>query len=243
MTLYLIITALFVPVLIGGLVVFVLPVQKPRRIRLLLSFSGAYLLALSVLHFLPEIYQSSGSKAGLFVLLGFLIQLGLEIISGGIEHGHIHVHKSQNQKAVIPYGVIIGLGIHSFLEGMPLAFGQGAHTKDNFPLLLGIVFHKIPVAIVLMSLLVQVGISKQKALIGLVIFALIAPLGAIVGHFIGSNLAHEAHHHADYILGIVVGIFLHVSTTILFEASDGHRFNRAKFITVILGILLAILNM
>jgi zinc transporter ZupT len=231
------------PVLLSGLAVFVLPVQKPKRIRLLLSFSGAYLLALSVLHFLPEIYQSSGSKAGLFVLLGFLMQLGLEIISGGIEHGHIHVHKKDNQKAVIPYGVIIGLGIHSFLEGMPLAFNQDAEINQKFPLLIGIIFHKIPVAIVLMSLLIQVGVGKQKAFMWLIMFALVAPIGTLVGYFIGGNLAHEAHHFSDYILGIVVGIFLHVSTTILFEASDGHRFNRAKFMTVILGILLAILNM
>ena len=149
MSLYLTSLVLFMVVLLSGLVVVALPNKQKNFIRLLLAFSGAYLLSLSFLHFLPEIYQSSGARVGLFVLLGFLIQLILEVVSGGIEHGHIHMHQKEGAKPVPPYAVIFGLGIHSFLEGMPLASGEihaGAFT--NMPLLLGIVLHKIPIAIV-----------------------------------------------------------------------------------------------
>jgi len=37
----------------------------------------------------------------------------------------------------------------------------------------------------------------------------------------------------------VIGIFLHVSTTILFEASKNHSFNATKLAVVIAGILIA----
>ena len=45
------------------------------------------------------------------------------------------------------------------------------------------------------------------------------------------------------IMAIVVGIFLHISTTILFESGDGHNFNKYKMISIILGTVVAILGL
>jgi hypothetical protein len=42
--------------------------------------------------------------------------------------------------------------------------------------------------------------------------------------------------------GILIGILLHISTTILFEASDGHRFNRNKLLATVAGLLLAVMT-
>ena len=181
MTLYLTSSLLFASVIISGLGVFIFPLAK-KQIRLLLAFSGAYLFSLSLVHFLPEIYEHAGAKAGFFVLVGFLIQLLLEIASGGIEHGHIHLKKSSIK---VPYSVIIGLALHSFIEGMPLAFAvEGDNLFTNTPLLFGILLHKIPVSIVLVSLLLQSNVSKQKAFLWLLIFAVIAPLGLGAGHLV-----------------------------------------------------------
>ena len=43
-----------------------------------------------------------------------------------------------------------------------------------------------------------------------------------------------------YLDAIVIGIFLHVSTTILFESSKDHKFNIYKFGIIVLGIVLAL---
>ncbi len=242
--LYLTCVVLFSAVVLSGTAMFITPFKKDS-VRLLLSFSGAYLLTLSLVHFLPDIYTNIGSQAGLWVLVGFMIQLVLEMFSGGIEHGHIHVHKKEGAKSVVPYAVILGLGIHSFLEGMPLAFeAENGGLLSNRPLLTGIILHKVPVALVLVALLLQSGVSKQRAFVWLIIFALIAPLGTIVGHFVdvGSGHVHEGGFSAA-VMGVVVGIFLHVSTTILFEAGEGHRFNLVKFMTVIAGVALALISM
>jgi hypothetical protein len=48
---------------------------------------------------------------------------------------------------------------------------------------------------------------------------------------------------ADYsreLMAVVIGIFMHISTTILFEASDVHRFNFAKLGAIIIGTALGI---
>jgi len=42
-------------------------------------------------------------------------------------------------------------------------------------------------------------------------------------------------------MGVVIGIFLHISTTILFESTENHRFNSIKFIVILLGAGLAFL--
>jgi len=43
--------------------------------------------------------------------------------------------------------------------------------------------------------------------------------------------------------GVLIGILLHISTTILFETSDGHHFNLTKLLVVVFGILMAALTL
>jgi hypothetical protein len=44
-------------------------------------------------------------------------------------------------------------------------------------------------------------------------------------------------HFGLMALAFVIGIFLHISTTILFESDQNHRFNFIKLLSIILGIL------
>jgi hypothetical protein len=41
-------------------------------------------------------------------------------------------------------------------------------------------------------------------------------------------------------MAVVIGIFMHISTTILFEASDVHRFNFAKLGAIFVGTALGV---
>ncbi len=68
---------LFSSVLIGGGLAFYLRRNDKNLIQLLLSFSGAYILGITFLHLVPETY-GEGQHTGLFILLGFFIQLLLE---------------------------------------------------------------------------------------------------------------------------------------------------------------------
>jgi len=45
--------------------------------------------------------------------------------------------------------------------------------------------------------------------------------------------------YKDELNAISIGIFLHVSTTILFESSKDHKFNLAKLSTIIAAIVIA----
>jgi hypothetical protein len=41
------------------------------------------------------------------------------------------------------------------------------------------------------------------------------------------------------ITALVIGILFHISSTIIFESSEGHKFNIAKVSMIVLGIALA----
>lgn len=209
----------------GLLISLFLKPSSSKSFQLLLSFSGAYLLSVTVFELLPEVYSSGNEQVGIFIMLGLLLQIVLEFISKGVEHGHMHLDKSTNK---FPLLLLISLSIHSLLEGFPL------EKSDH--LLTGVVVHKIPVAAILAAFLLNSNIGKPKAILFLGIFALMTPLGS----WLQANFA-EINQYSEYINAVVIGIFLHVSTTILFEASKNHSFNASKLGVVIFGILLAYL--
>lgn len=211
---------------------------KPRRMKLLLSFSGAYLLALCFLHLIPEVYQSEQLGVGAFILTGFVVQLILEILSGGIEHGHFHYHNKSEKN--FPLTLMISLSIHTYLECLPLANGGTHHDHASTQsLMTGILLHNIPVAVTLMTVLMQSGISRKSVIASLVIFSLTGPAGFLTGWLFEDQLLGISPDFYRYSLALVIGIFLHVSTTILFESGEGHRFNLFKLGTVAGGSLLA----
>ena len=227
-------------VFFSGLAIFLFKKLSTRFLKMLLSFSGAYLFALSVLHLIPEVYSSTVKWIGAYVLVGFLLQIILEVFSEGIEHGHIHVHKDHAH--AFPLAMMIGLCVHSFLEGMPLV-QSFSESGTQGSLLFGIILHHIPVALALMSMLLQSHISKNAAVVYLFLFAMMAPLGAYSSQLISDSTMKELSGFFDCIMGVVIGIFLHISTTILFENDKEHHFNYLKLLIILLGAGLAFLSL
>jgi zinc transporter ZupT len=206
-----------------GISLFIKP-SSSTGFQLLLSFSGAFLLSVTVFELLPEVYTSGDTGVGVFIMLGLLIQIFLEFLSKGVEHGHMH----HGPTGKFPILLLISLSLHSLLEGFPL--------NSSEDLLHGVVIHKIPVAAILSTFLLHSKIGKLKVILFLSIFAIMTPLGS----WLHANI-EILDIYSAYIYAVVIGIFLHVSTTILFEASKNHTFNASKLGVVVLGIILAYL--
>src|SRR5690606_27485364 len=94
-----------------------------------------------------------------------------------------------------------------------------------------------PVAVALMTLLKVSEFSSLKSWVILMIFALMTPFGMFFGFFFGE---HFNGHLMQNILAIVIGMFLHISTTIIFESTENHKFNLLKLVSILFGIALAI---
>lgn len=227
------IVVLFFSAFLGGSAIFFVKSDKSKLLKLILSFSGAYLFSITVLHLIPDAYGGTdGREIGIFILIGFLFQVFLEQFSEGVEHGHIHHH---NEAKVFPYGIMISLCLHGFLEGMPLA------KEHHNELIFGISLHHIPAAFALASVLVQNKFSIKSVLFYISIFAIMAPLGFYLSINVGNgNIGLDIYFNK--MMGIVIGIFLHISTTILFESSADHKINKRKMIAVLLGISLSLIG-
>lgn len=202
---------------------------KTKLLRLFLSFSGAYLLSITVLHLLPAVFETQKKHIGLFILFGIVLQTILEFFSKGAEHGHIHSHDFAKK---IPWLIFISLSLHAFLEGIPLGL------SSNQELLWAIVIHKIPITIVLVVFLQKSSLPKSLIYMFILFFALMSPLGSLLGNKIYFLTEYETQINA-----IIIGIFLHISTAILFESSENHQFNSKKFIAIILGFLVAFISL
>jgi zinc and cadmium transporter len=218
----------------GGISVFLFKGGNHKQLKLVLSFSGAYLFGITVLHLIPDAYHGNDNLVGVFILIGFLFQIVLEQFSDGIEHGHIHAHVHPADKIVFPLGIMVSLCLHAFLEGMPLAEGQ------QNQLVFGIALHHIPAAFALGSVLLSSNIKKGGTIFYLFMFAIMAPAGYFFSSALSSGGIGNLQHYFNRIMGVVIGIFLHISTTILFESSADHKFNMRKMVAVLLGVGIAL---
>lgn len=206
-----------IAVVLGYLIVLLFKPKHNRSLKLLLAFSGSFLLSITVFDFLPEVYNSFDKPIGLFIMIGILLQIILEFFSKGAEHGHVHIDKSSVD---FPWLLFISLSIHSVLEGIPIE----AHDH----LIYGVIIHKLPVAIILSTFFLASNLSKSKSIMFLLLFALMTPLGV----FLSMQFQFFENYYYE-VSALVIGIFLHISTTILFESSEGHKFNLAKLSTII----------
>lgn len=211
-------------VLLGyGIAIFIKPKNK-TNLKLLLAFSGSFLLSLTVIHLLPDVYESHNHHIGIFIMAGILFQIILEFFSKGAEHGHVHGHPNMTH---IPWLLFISLCIHAFLEGFPVG-----HHNDN--LAIGIAIHHLPIAIILTSFFINSHLNKKAIFAFMLTFALMTPLGTITSDYL--TVLSKFHNE---ITAVVIGILFHISSTIIFESSEGHKFNIAKVSMIIFGIALA----
>lgn len=265
----------FVSIILGYLIAIFFQPKNKQNLKLLLAFSGAFLLTITVSHLLPEVYYHEIEKEiktelvtqqqnnhehhdhdhshddhnhdshqiaevddhaghnhnhnhgslkiiGLFIMIGIVFQIVLEYFSRGAEHGHVHIHEKMSK---IPWALFISLSLHALLEGMPL-------SKQN-NLALGIAIHHLPIAMILTSFFMQAQLNKRSIFLFMMFFSIMTPLGT----FASEQLSFLSNYYTE-ISAIVVGILFHISSTIIFESSEGHKFNLAKLIAIILGILL-----
>ena len=206
----------------------------------ILSFSVSIVLTLICLHIIPEIYSHHNSYLGYFLLAGFLLQILLELLSKGIEHGHVHFHgKVTNSQMGI---IFIGLCIHAIIEGIPMFtfelekdhLHEHKHVAFTWVYFTAILIHKLPIAVVLMFFLSNLESSIFKRYTMLVLFSITTPLGAVFG---------EEIMHLDFfsdwapkLLALTTGMLLHITTLLIFE--DHHHSNDKykNVIIIMLGI-------
>ncbi|EHQ41331.1 MULTISPECIES: ZIP family metal transporter [Myroides] len=228
-------------VIIGYLIALLIQPKNKKHIKLLMAFSGSFLLTITVTHLLPDVYQaaighlvmegdhvhdhdhSGAGRIGFFIMAGIVFQIILEYFSKGAEHGHVHGHEKLER---IPWLLFISLCIHALFEGMPIS----QHSE----LALGIGIHHLPIAIILTAFFINAQMNKKMVFVFMMLFSIMTPLGTLIS----SNVPILSTYYAE-ISAVVVGILFHISSTIIFESNEDHKFNINKLIAILLGVVAA----
>ena len=199
---------LFLAVVVGYGIALIVNKKKQNFLPILLAFSGAFLLSITIFELLPEVFTKNVDTVGVYIILGILLQIILEFFSKGAEHGHVHLHP---HKAVFPWLLFISLSIHALFEGFPVS--------DQNNLLIGIIVHKIPIALILTLFFIKANYNRALIIVFLLFFALMSPIGTLLAH---SEIPFFNSYRLE-ITALTIGILFHVSSTILFESSIFQR--------------------
>ena len=200
--------------------------KREKFAKNLLILSAGFLITICLNEVFPEVYSNQHHNIGIWVIAGVLLQILLENLTKGFEHGHFHHH--HESKSILPMALMIGMFIHAFLEGIPLA----NQDQTLSPYLTGILVHNIPISFILGAFLIKQNKFSTSAWIIISVFAFASPLGMVLGKYFNPDWE-------VYFLALVGGIFLHISSVIIFEGSKNHNIDWRKIGLVILGILLA----
>jgi zinc and cadmium transporter len=234
---------LFLAASVGGLAVLIIRRPSPAVFNLLLMFSGGYLFSITFLHLLPELFMlhTDARLLGLYILIGFFLQLLLELFSKGTEHGHMHeVNQEAHQLPISPLTLMVALCIHAFLDGVVLSSPTSHlhHDHGTNGLLIGVLLHKVPEAFALASILRKLIRSQRMVIVCLLIFAVASPFGLWISDYCSQQQLLSGQGSLA-LWGIVSGSFVHITTTIFFEANPGHHLNIRKFMVSLAGAGLA----
>ena len=235
----------FAASLIGGLV----PLWgrlTHRGMQVTLSFVAGIMVSVSLFDLLPHAFHMHGHGEGgleasiipvlLWVVAGFL---GIFLLERFIcfhhhdapseESDHSHCHETTW------VGALVGLCIHGLLAGIAMGGAWGAGESAWLGILLAIMLHKPFDGLALVTLMHSAGQTRARCLLFNLAYALVTPVGAIIGHVgIGGESAM-----AGASLAFAAGLFLCIALSDLLPELQFHRHDRLLLsFALVLGLSL-----
>jgi zinc and cadmium transporter len=225
------------------------------RMQVSMSLCGGLMLGIGLLHMLPHAFAALGSldQAVLWMLAGLLSMFFL------IRAFHFHQHEA----AVPPHvhsatcephshhppgqlswvGVLLGLGIHTMLDGVALAAAVAADAQEGhaglwgFGVFLAILLHK-PLDTVPISILMRAQHAPRRLQHAVnVAFAALCPLGVAL-FFLGfSRFSEFQMSLVGYALAFSAGVFVCISLSDLLPELEFHTHDRVKLsLALLIGV-------
>ena len=230
---------LFCSSFMAGISFNLFPKSLKQNFDFTLIFSGSYIFALTMMHIIPEVFAASKNVhvTGLFILLGFFCQTLLELVLNN------ESSKIENNFKASPMMLVIGLCLHAFFEATLLYGGGGHHPGhgNSSNLLIGIVMHRIPVTIALVTILKE-KIGNFKTILGLIAFSLASPIGLLFMK-LSNDSSWLSSEYINALNAFVAGGFLHVTLDIFhdLQPDSTNGLNKKKLGITVLGVSFAMI--
>lgn len=259
MTLSVYAVLLVVAVLIGARLDRLVGMNHTRT-QLLMSLISGVLLGIAIFHLLPHaVYvahaergESSIDYVAPFVMLGLLFMFFLQRLfhfhHHDVELDHVDMHvehdaASGSSLSGAGFGVILGLVLHSIVDGIALAssmqsdLSMGVAGLAGFSVFFAIMLHKPLDALTLSFFMQQRGISAANQWLLLIVYALICPLVVAALLLVIGSLGLVTPSHMAAALGFSCGVFLCVALSDLLPEVHFHQHDKGKMaVMLLLGV-------
>jgi len=196
----------------------------------IVSFAAGILLSFALLHLIPdslELYEN----VFLSVLFGFLVFYLIEHFV--MRHGF---HESYVRKHVAGKIAVLGLGVHSLIDGIVIGAGFEISAELGFIATLVVIAHEFPEGITSMAVLLHSNIKKSLAIFYSFLVAIATPLGAILTLLFFKNISQE---FIGFLIALAAGSFIYVGASDLVPETH-EQYDRKNALFLILGIIFVI---
>ncbi len=184
----------------------------------MVSLSVGIMLATSLLHSLPEAFESHADNHTLFaILLGGLLTFFVLEKFAVLRHSHHHEddghghHHGHDKKEAGKAGwmILVGDGLHNFTDGILISAAFLADPHLGLITGLAIIVHEIPQEIGDFIVLLNAGFSRTRAYI----YNLICSLMAVAGGLLGYVTLERGVEWIPYVLVFASSGFIYIAVS------------------------------
>ena len=198
-------------------------------------FAAGVLLAVSILHLIPEAVSEYGEGAYLIVLIALLGSFLFEQFFAQLHH---HENRKGTQfKSTIPL-VVVGDTIHNFIDGVAIAAAYLITPTFGVVVALATFLHETPHEIGDFGILMSRGMSRGKTFAINFMSALATFPGALMVYY----LIPDGREKVGILLAISAGVFLYLGASD-FLPEVGEKEERSVVIKEIALLLFGVLLM
>jgi zinc and cadmium transporter len=223
-----------------------------RMVDRMVSLSVGILLSTSLLHALPEAFESGAEPHALFAtllggLLGFFLLEKFAILRHshhyeGDGHHHEHGHDA-HEAGKAGWMILVGDGLHNFTDGILIAAAFLANPNLGIITGLAIIMHEIPQEIGDFIVLLNAGFTRARAYA----YNLICSAMAIVGGLLGYFTLERASGSIPYVLVLASSGFIYIAVSDLMpqmqrRATLRETIPQIVLVSVGVGIVLFLTN-
>ncbi len=186
----------------------------------LISFAAGTLIATAFLDLLPEAKDAAGGENVFMpVFIGFIIFFLAERFIQLFHHHHTHNNNPST------YLVLIGDGVHNFIDGVSITASFLASPALGITTSLAVAAHEIPQEIADMTILLANGLPKSKA----IFYNLLSALTSLAGALIAFYFATVVEKYLYIFLGATAGFFIYISASDLIPELHDKYLRDKKF--------------
>jgi len=213
--------------LLGGIVLAVRRQWDRRFLRYFIAVGAGFMLAAVILRIIPESIElmGSGTKAGLFILIGYLLVHFSEHVMASHFHFGEETHEDALLKTSTGLWAVAGLAIHAFFDGVSIASGFFVSSALGVLIFFAVILHKLPEGFTVASIMLASGKGTKTAVGAAGVIALATLMGTV--------LMSPLRSLVQYSLALSAGVTIYVGASDLIPEANEEK--GVKMAAVVIG--------